>query len=178
MSSQMSIVIESFSDTCLGDLLAEDLSQWAPTLPPGKMAGIDILIGQDADVSKKRTSPVKTVTKFRVEADLDYAQDLETLDRPYYLAPIFKATDELKHQALTRTRNRKPLDEPLVWCLEATWEARVGLHKRDVAFRVLYRVDGQNVRLLRLLLKEGNRFIPVRKTETDLAAEAEEGGGS
>jgi len=113
-------------------------------------------------------------TAFRVEPDRAYGDDLESLARAYFLASIFRATDELKHQALTRTKNRKPLERPLPGCLDATWEVRIGLRKGNDAFRVLYRVDGEVVRLLRRMRKAGSRFVPVR-TGPEAATESEGG---
>ena len=86
--------------------------------------------------------------RFRIEWTALAAIELDQLrafDRP----PIRRTVDTLEHQALTETINRKPLREPLSALPHATWEVRVGRH------RVLYRVDGRTVRVLRVILKTG-----------------------
>ena len=70
---------------------------------------------------------------------------LRAFDRP----PVRRAVAALEHQAVTETINRKPLREPLPALPEASWAVRVGRH------RVLYRVDGGTVRVLRVILKTG-----------------------
>jgi mRNA-degrading endonuclease RelE of RelBE toxin-antitoxin system len=83
---------------------------------------------------------------FRIEWAARAAIELEQLrafDRPL----LRRAVDALEHQALTETINRKPLRRPLSALPEATWEVRAGRH------RVLYRVDGGTVRVLRVILK-------------------------
>jgi mRNA-degrading endonuclease RelE of RelBE toxin-antitoxin system len=70
---------------------------------------------------------------------------LRSFDRP----AIRRAVDELRHQALAETTNRKPLQAPLSALPEATWQIRIGRH------RVLYRIDGRTVRILRVILKAG-----------------------
>ena len=78
----------------------------------------------------------------RAAAELD---ELRAFDRP----PIRRAVGALEHQALMETINRKPLREPLSALPEASWEVRVD------RYRVLYRVDGGTVRVLRVILKVG-----------------------
>jgi mRNA-degrading endonuclease RelE of RelBE toxin-antitoxin system len=85
---------------------------------------------------------------FRIEWATLAAVELDQLrafDRP----SIRRAVDALEHQALTETINRKPLRKPLSALPDATWEVRVDRH------RVLYRVDGGTVRVLRVILKTG-----------------------
>ena len=87
-----------------------------------------------------RTFRVEWTTQAAVELD-----QLRAFDRP----PLRRAVDALEHQALTETINRKPLREPLSALPDATWEVRVDRH------RLLYRVDGGTVRILRVILKVG-----------------------
>src|SRR6266567_4100266 len=47
----------------------------------------------------------------------------------------------------TTTRHRRPLRAPVSWCPSASWQQRVG------SFRILYRVDGGTVDVLRLRFK-------------------------
>jgi len=85
---------------------------------------------------------------FRIEWDRRATIELDRLrafDRP----PVQRAVAALEDQATTETINRKPLRQPLSALPEATWAVRVGRH------RVLYRVDGGTVRVLRVILKIG-----------------------
>lgn len=61
--------------------------------------------------------------------------------------------EQLEYEPEVQTRNRKPLEEPLAF--EAEWELRFGPENR---FRVFYRVDEQDVVLLALGEKRGNRL--------------------
>ena len=61
--------------------------------------------------------------------------------------PLVTAIEALRHQAETETRSRKPLRQPLAGLSEAEWSVRVG------DFRVLYRVEGPAVQILRVILK-------------------------
>ena len=79
--------------------------------------------------------------------------DLRTLARPYDLPIITRAVLQLGDQAETQTRNRKPLSAAISWCPAATWQQRVD------DYRVLYRVDGSVVQVLRV------RFTGSRTTE-------------
>ena len=82
-----------------------------------------------------------------------YLEDLRTLARAYDLPIISRAVLQLADQAETRSRNRKPLSAAISWCPTATWQLRI----ED--YRVLYRVDGSIVQVLRV------RFKGFRTTE-------------
>jgi mRNA-degrading endonuclease RelE of RelBE toxin-antitoxin system len=84
----------------------------------------------------------------RYNLDLDplFDADLSALDAFAY-PRIRSAIASLQDQAEVRTRNRRPLRGAVWWCPEATWQLRVG------EFRVLYRVEGRDVRLLRVRWK-------------------------
>jgi mRNA-degrading endonuclease RelE of RelBE toxin-antitoxin system len=85
---------------------------------------------------------------FRIEWSVLAKIELRRL-RAFERPLIRKAIAALEHQALTETINRKQLREPLSALPEATWELRVDRR------RVLYRVDGGTVRVLRVILKTG-----------------------
>lgn len=68
--------------------------------------------------------------------------------RPFDARPVYRAIQELRHQAETASRNRKSLQEPLDELPEASWEVRVG------RYRVLYKISGLTVGVLRVILKE------------------------
>jgi mRNA-degrading endonuclease RelE of RelBE toxin-antitoxin system len=72
--------------------------------------------------------------------------DLAQLDAFVY-PRIRAALLMLRDQAEARTRNRRPLRKRVWWCPTATWQARVG------DFRILYRVAGHSVQLLRVKWK-------------------------
>jgi mRNA-degrading endonuclease RelE of RelBE toxin-antitoxin system len=61
--------------------------------------------------------------------------------------------EQLKYRAEEKTRNRKPLKEPLAF--KAEWELRFGPDNR---FRVFYSVKAQTVILLALGEKKGNQL--------------------
>ena len=80
---------------------------------------------------------------FTLDPSPAFFDDMETVDA-FYLGKIHGALEQLRHQPAERTRNRKPLRRPLSWCAEATHSLRIG------EFRVLYRIAGDRVDLLRL----------------------------
>jgi mRNA-degrading endonuclease RelE of RelBE toxin-antitoxin system len=82
-----------------------------------------------------------------------YLADLRTLARAYDLPVVTRAVLQLADQAETQSRNRKPIAVPISWCPAATWQQRVD------DYRVLYRVDGGIVQVLRV------RFKGSRTTE-------------
>jgi mRNA-degrading endonuclease RelE of RelBE toxin-antitoxin system len=76
--------------------------------------------------------------------------------RAFEAKAIHRAIEWLAYQAETRTRNRKPLGEPLEDLPEASWELRIR------AYRVFYEVrpggasasmNPKTVRILRVILK-------------------------
>ena len=82
-----------------------------------------------------------------------YLDDLRTLARAYELPIITRAVLQLGDHAETQSRNRKPLSAAISWCASATWQLRID------DYRVLYRVDGSVVQVLRV------RFKGSRTTE-------------
>jgi mRNA-degrading endonuclease RelE of RelBE toxin-antitoxin system len=94
---------------------------------------------------------------FPIEWSPDALADVERI-RPFDVRSIFRAVEELQHQADVETRSRKPLREPIDELPEDPWELRVG------AFRVVYRIreeppgtegasQGKIVRILRVIFK-------------------------
>ena len=92
--------------------------------------------------------PLDVARVFRIEWTTRATSELRRL-RAFDRSPIRRAVAALEQQAVAETINRKPLREPLSALPEATWEVRVDRH------RVLYRVDGGTVRVLRVILKTG-----------------------
>lgn len=83
-----------------------------------------------------------------------------TFQRHVKLAPakhhslIRKTLEEqLQYQADVKARNRKPLKKPIAF--KAEWELRFGPENR---MRVFYKIDGDDVILLALGEKKGNRL--------------------
>jgi hypothetical protein len=72
--------------------------------------------------------------------------------------------EQLQHEPLVQTVNRKPLQEPS--SLAEAWELRFGPGNR---FRVFYRVDirRKEARVLALGVKKGNRLF-IGREEFDL----------
>jgi mRNA-degrading endonuclease RelE of RelBE toxin-antitoxin system len=84
--------------------------------------------------------------RYDLDFDPDFDADLARVDAFAY--PRIRSTVFLlRDQAEIRTRNRRPLRATVWWCPEATWQARAG------DFRILYRVEGRHVYLLRVRLK-------------------------
>jgi mRNA-degrading endonuclease RelE of RelBE toxin-antitoxin system len=86
--------------------------------------------------------------RYQVEISFEAAGELRELP-PFYRRAIVRHLRDLEYEAETRTRNRKPLEQPLPALPGASWEVRVGRH------RVLYNVEGQLVSVLRVIIKEG-----------------------
>jgi mRNA-degrading endonuclease RelE of RelBE toxin-antitoxin system len=84
--------------------------------------------------------------RYQVEVSFEASEELRNISA-FQRPPILKALRALQHDAATRTRNRKPLEEPLHALPEATWEIRVDQH------RVLYNIEGGLVSVLRVILK-------------------------
>ncbi len=84
--------------------------------------------------------------RFRLEYDQAAFDDIDDVDA-FDLPIIRKAIDLLKDQADVRTRNRRPLEQTVSWCPEATWQVRVRGH------RLLYCFDRGTVRVLRVRWK-------------------------
>lgn len=90
---------------------------------------------------------------YRVELSPEADADLAAI-RPFVRGPILRALAELTHAAEVRTRNRKPLEEPLQELPEASWEVRVG------DYRALYQLKPSadtnsppTARVIRVIIK-------------------------
>src|SRR6185312_12807650 len=122
----------------------------ARTRPSRKAAAVSAGVtgASYATVRCRGRQPLDMSRAFRIEWDRRATIELDRLrafDRP----PVRRTVAALEDQATTETINRKPLRQPLSALPEATWAVRVGRH------RVLYRVDGGTVRVLRVILKIG-----------------------
>jgi plasmid stabilization system protein ParE len=81
-------------------------------------------------------------------------QHLVAIDRRYHSLIRNRIAEQLTHQPEVPTRNRKPLRQPAAFGAE--WEIRFGPNNR---FRVFYRVEAQDVLILAIGVKKGNRLI-------------------
>ena len=81
---------------------------------------------------------------------------LDAIDRKYHSLIRRGIEEQLGFEPETRTRNRKPLGQPMT--LGARWELRLG---PDNCFRVFYRVDAERhqVRILGIGVNERNRIF-------------------
>jgi mRNA-degrading endonuclease RelE of RelBE toxin-antitoxin system len=86
------------------------------------------------------------VPRFTILYAETYREDFLAIDA-FDRARIRTAVLVLRDQADIPSRNRRPLDRPISWCPEATWQMRSGDH------RVLYRIEDEVVLALRVLLK-------------------------
>lgn len=91
-------------------------------------------------------------TTYTLLYEQSYLEDLEQIDA-FDIPAVRASLLHLQHQAEIPTRNRRPLRAVVGWCPGATWQLRVG------DYRVLYRLDGSVVTVLRL------RFKGSRATE-------------
>lgn len=83
---------------------------------------------------------------------------LDTVERKYH-SLIRKTIDgQLTFEPETETRNRKLLEQPAPY--DATWELRFGPKNR---FRVFYAIEDQEVWILAIGVKEGNRLLIARE---------------
>jgi hypothetical protein len=80
---------------------------------------------------------------------------LRAIDRKHYALIRTTIEDQLRHEPLTETRNRKPLRRPVSF--GAAWELRFGPDNR---FRVFYDADPERreVRVLAIGVKERDRL--------------------
>jgi mRNA-degrading endonuclease RelE of RelBE toxin-antitoxin system len=83
-------------------------------------------------------------------------QHLRTIEAKYYSLIRDVIAEQLSFAPATETRNRKPLERPVLFA--ATWEIRCGPRNR---FRVYYDVDHENkiVSILAIGVKHGNTVI-------------------
>lgn len=80
---------------------------------------------------------------------------VRSIERKYHSLLREAIEQQLTHEPLNETRNRKPLQRPVEF--GATWEIRFGPNNR---FRVFYDVDEseRTVTILAIGVKEGNRL--------------------
>jgi len=85
-------------------------------------------------------------SSYRLFYSRAFDRDLDSV--PAYDTVIIRARlAMLAYQAESQSRNRRRLIHPVDWCPEATWQLRVG------DYRILYRTDESDVRVLRLKFK-------------------------
>ena len=93
---------------------------------------------------------------FRIVYDPEVSLHLATVDRRWHPAIRRAVEEQLTHEPGTRTRNRKPLDEPSApgW----DWELRCGPGNR---VRVFYWIDAarREVQVLAVGVKLGSRLF-------------------
>lgn len=102
--------------------------------------------------------------RFEIRIADDVAQDLAHIDRKHHAAIQEAIIEQLSHQPLLETRNKKSLDPALYG---ATHELRCGMQNR---YRVLYRVmlDEENatqgiVQILIIGEKHGEKLVIGRE---------------
>lgn len=95
-------------------------------------------------------------SKYTISYAPETYKHLGRIELKYHRLIATTIEKQLSHTPATRTRNRKPLEEP--GSLSATWELRFGAQN---SFRVFYDVDhqGKIVSVLAIGVKEGNRLF-------------------
>jgi mRNA-degrading endonuclease RelE of RelBE toxin-antitoxin system len=93
---------------------------------------------------------------YAVLYDPEVKAHLRTIERGHYGLIRRTIEEQLRFEPDRETRNRKPLQRPVVF--EATWELRFGPENR---FRVFYVVshERREVQILAIGTKEGNRLL-------------------
>src|SRR5437868_1741839 len=96
------------------------------------------------------------IEPFTLTYDPEVAGHLDAINAKYHSLIRSEIEGQLRFEPETPTRNRKPLERPIV--LGARWELRLGPDNR---FRVYYRVEkeARQVRLLAIAAKDRNRII-------------------
>lgn len=95
---------------------------------------------------------------FTLVYDPEAVTHLDAIELKYHSLIRQTIEEQLQFEPETPTRNRKPLDRPIM--LGANWELRLGPGN---CFRVFYRVDRElwQVRILGIGVKERNRLFLV-----------------
>jgi mRNA-degrading endonuclease RelE of RelBE toxin-antitoxin system len=96
------------------------------------------------------------ILKFEIILDEAVATHFATIERKDRVSVLDAIEQQLRHEAIVRTSNRKPLRIPN--SLNATWELRCGANNR---YRVFYDVDVEEglVTVLAVGRKVGNILI-------------------
>src|SRR5262245_21930657 len=96
--------------------------------------------------------------------DVEVFRHLTAIEQKYHSLIRETIEQQLRHEPLVETRNRKPLHS--VAESGADWELRLGPNNR---FRVLYRTDEESSQVIVLAIgvKEGNRLL-IGGEEIDL----------
>ncbi|MDX1944819.1 MAG: hypothetical protein SFU86_05370 [Pirellulaceae bacterium] len=94
--------------------------------------------------------------KYEIVFAPETAEHLAHVDAKHYPLIEQKIGEQLSHQPLRQTRNRKPLRPPAPF--GADWELRFGPQN---SIRVLYEVDEltRTVNILAIGIKDGNRLL-------------------
>ncbi len=97
-----------------------------------------------------------SILPFEIIFDNAVAMHFTAIDHRDHSPILDVIEQQLRYEAITKTRNRKPLRIPNL--LDATWELRCGWHNR---YRVFYDVDIENrfVIVLAVGHKLGNRLV-------------------
>jgi mRNA-degrading endonuclease RelE of RelBE toxin-antitoxin system len=93
--------------------------------------------------------------KFTLKYAPEVYEHLKALERKHHRLVAEMIKEQLSHTPETKTRNRKPLEEPASF--GATWELRFGPKN---TFRVFYDVNHEDkvVSVLAIGVKDGNRL--------------------
>ena len=83
-----------------------------------------------------------------------FKRHLKSTEAKYHSLIRETLEKQLQYEPEVKTRNRKPLKEPMAF--KAEWELRFGPKNR---FRVFYAVEGEEVILLAFAEKRGNRLF-------------------
>jgi len=83
-----------------------------------------------------------------------FKRQLKLVESKYHSLIRETLEEQLQYEPEVKTRNRKPLKKPMTF--KAEWELRFGPHNR---FRIFYKVQVEEVILLAIGEKEGDRLF-------------------
>src|SRR5262249_13318037 len=92
--------------------------------------------------------------KFQLVFAPEALEHLDVVESKYHRLIERILDEKLPHTPEKETRNRNPLEKPAPF--ESTWELRCGPSNR---FRILYEVRDDEVWVLAIGIKEGNRLF-------------------
>jgi hypothetical protein len=93
-------------------------------------------------------------TQYLLVYTASFKRQLKLVDAKYHSLIRETLEKQLQYQPKVKTRNRKPLQKPVAF--KAEWELRFGPRNR---FRAFYAVEDEEVILLALGEKKGNRLF-------------------
>jgi mRNA-degrading endonuclease RelE of RelBE toxin-antitoxin system len=95
--------------------------------------------------------------RYEIRLAAEAIEHLKGIEKKHRRAILQSLEEQLSHEPLVKTRNRKPLGGSTLFGPES-WELRLG---PDNGFRVFYRAEAETLRVLikAIGIKQGNRLF-------------------